>query len=136
MRVALDPAVLAWAITPAGAEARAALLEHACFLPLDAMEHLRRLQPSAMPRAQLSGHDVWQFMEALVARVRIADHEAYEDFMSLSRRLVPEHLASTLAVGLAIEADAILAGGPGFEQQELLSVMPAWPKSGGSREEV
>lgn len=129
MRLAVDPAVLAWALTSQGTVARAALLEHACFVPAEALDALRGLRPRLEAETGLARGELWDLLEALLARVRVVGPEEYAEFASLAARLVPPPLTPTLALGLALEVDALLAGGPGFEAQDLLPVLQAWPRA-------
>lgn len=125
----MDPAVLAWALSPAGTAARAALLEHACFVPAEALDALREVRPRLEAETGLARGELWDLLEALLARVRVVGPEEYAEFGSLAARLVDPPLAPTLALGLALEVDALLAGGPGFEAQDLLPVLAAWPRA-------
>ena len=128
MRLAVDPAVLAWALAPAGTTARAALLEHGGFLPLAALEGLRAVRPRIAAETGLARGEVWDLLEGLCRGLTAVPPEGYAEFLPLAGRLVAPPLAATLAVALAMEVDALLAGGPGFEAQDLVPVFPAWPR--------
>jgi hypothetical protein len=133
MRLALDPAALAWALTPHGSAARAALLEHPAFVHADALARVRALRPRIEAGTGLARGEAWDLLQALLAGTEAVEAEACAEFQPLATRLVAPALAPTLAVALALEVDAVLAGGPGFEAQSLVPVLPCWPRPRQSR---
>lgn len=128
MRLALDPAALAWALARDGDAARALLLQHDAYLDAPALSRLRHMRPRLEAETGLARGELWELLEALLGRVRGVPAEDYEEFLPLARRLVEPPCAPALAVGLALDVDALLVGGPGFASQDLVPVMPAWPR--------
>lgn len=126
MRFALDPAALAWALHPRGSAARAALLQHDAFVPTGALERLRALRPALEEATGLARGELWDLLQLLLSRVRAVPADEYDEFLSLARRLAPA-CAPAMAVALALEVDAVLAGAPGLEAQRLVPVVRAWP---------
>ncbi|HEV8361485.1 MAG TPA: hypothetical protein VGR28_13630 [Candidatus Thermoplasmatota archaeon] len=129
MRLALDPAALAWALHPQGHVARAALLQHASLVPSPAISRLRRLRGETADATGLRRNDVWDLLTALLSRVEAVERERYEEFLPLAHRLAGPERAPALAVALAMEVDALLAGDAGFARQDLVPVLPAWPRA-------
>lgn len=129
MRLAVDPAALAWALAPAGGAARAALLQHDGVVPAAAVARLRAARLDLEAATGLARGEVWDLLEAVLARVRAAPEEEYAEFLPLAGRLVPAPCAPALAVALALDVDALLAGGPGFEGQDLVPVLAGWPRA-------
>lgn len=133
MRLALDPAALAWALSPLGAVARAALLEHDACLPADALVRLRDLRPAVEADTALARGELWDLLQALLARVEPVELDGFEEFLPLAKRLVPSPCAPSLALALAMDVRALLAGGPEFGAQDLVPVIQAWPRARQTR---
>jgi len=127
MRLAIDPAALGWALTPQGHATRAWLVAHDGVLPADALARLRGLRPELGARTGLGPGGTWDLLEGLLARVETVPAERAEEYHSLARRLVPAPCAPTLALALALEVDALLAGDASFAAQQLVPVVPGWP---------
>ena len=127
MKLALDPALLAWALAPQGRVARALLLERGGVVPAPAVARLRAARPHLEAATGLGRGELWDLLATLLERVEALDREDYAEFVPLAERLVGAACAEALAVGLACEVDALAAGGPGFEAQRLLPVLRAWP---------
>ncbi|MCA1813066.1 MAG: hypothetical protein LC624_03825 [Halobacteriales archaeon] len=127
MRLAIDPAALAWAITPQGSAARAWLLAHDGVLPADALDRLRDARRELGARTGLGPGETWDLLEAMLARAEAVPAEDAEEYAALARRLVPAPCAPTLAIALALEVDALLAGDASFAGQDLVPVLDAWP---------
>jgi hypothetical protein len=128
MRLAIDPAALAWALTPRGGPARAALLGHEGFVPAEALARLRAARPRLEAQTGLGRGELWDLLEALLARVEAVEETRVAEFAPLARRVVPSPCAPTLTVALALEVDALLAGGPGFEAQTLVPILGVGPR--------
>lgn len=127
MRLAVDPAALAWALAPQGSAARALLLQHEGFAPAEGLARLRGLRPRLEAETGLARGELWELLDALLARVQAVEPGEVEEFLPLARRLAGPGCAPTLALALALEVDAVLAGARGFEGQSLVPVLPAWP---------
>jgi hypothetical protein len=128
VRLAVDPAALAWALAAEGHVARAALLQHDAWLDAPALARLRAMRPHLETLTGLPRGALWDLLDALLSRIRAVPAEDYEEFLPLARRLVGPACAPALAVALALEVDAVLAGGPGFGGQDLVPVIPGWPR--------
>jgi hypothetical protein len=133
MRLAVDPAVLAWALHPQGTAARSLLLQHDGFVDTCAMARLRASRHALRHQTGLAPGELWDLLEALLTRVQAVEAEAWAEFGSLAARLVEAPLAPTMAIALALDVDGLLAGGPGFENQGLVPVANAWPRPRQSR---
>jgi hypothetical protein len=127
MRLAVDPAVLAWALCPQGQAARAWLLAHDGVLEAEALERLRGMRRELAARTGLGAGETWDLLEALLARIEAVPAERAAEYATLAARLVPEPCAPTLALALALDVDALLAADAGFARQDLVPVVPAWP---------
>lgn len=128
MRLAVDPAVFAWALARNGSVARAWLLQHDGFMHGSGVAHLRALRPRLEAETGLARGELWDLLEALLARCQTVEPDEVEEFRPLAARLVAHPCDATLAVALAMEVDAVLAGGPGFGGQELVPVLQAAPR--------
>lgn len=133
MRLALDPACLAWALLPQGTAARAALLQHDAWVPASALTKVRELRPRLENATGLARGELWDLLETLLGRVRVVGPSEYEEFLPLAQRLAPPACAPVLAIALALEVDAVLAGGPGFAGQDLVPVLDVAPRARQAR---
>jgi hypothetical protein len=127
MRLAVDPAAFAVAMLPSGSAARGWLAQHACFTPAGVVRGLRALRRDLEGPLGLGPGEVWELLEGLLAQVQAVPAGQYAEFLPLALRLVPAACAPTLALALALDVDALLAGGPGFEGQRLVPVLRGWP---------
>jgi hypothetical protein len=133
MRLALDPACIAWALQPQGHAARAALLQHDSWVPAPALTRVRELRPRLENATGLARGELWDLLETLLSRVHAVGSKEYEEFLPLAQRLAPPACAPVLAVALAVEVDAVLAGGAGFGGQDLVPVLDAAPRARQAR---
>jgi len=123
MRLALDPAVLAWALSKRGTAARASLLQHDALAPAEALARLREVMPQLPASTGLARGALWDLLSVLTARIEAVEEARYAEFLPLARRVVPPGCEATLALAMALEVEAVLAGGPGFEGQDLVPVV-------------